>query len=63
MQEDPFKLVLLGRDLRNHGSVSADFMVYENKVAFVVTDRAGVVRLLEYNPLSTMYLPVEVNTR
>ena len=49
---DPYKLVLLGRDLRGAGSVTADFLVHEGRLAFVVTDDTGVVRLLEYNPAS-----------
>ena len=50
-QEEPYKLVSLGREVRGNPVVTADFLVSENKSAFVSTDRHGVVRLYEYDPM------------
>ncbi|GAA5822884.1 hypothetical protein JCM3770_004565, partial [Rhodotorula araucariae] len=49
-QEDPYKLVLLGRDYRPSRVGGANFIVNEGKVAFVSNDDAGVLRLFEYDP-------------
>ena len=49
-QEDPFKLVPLGRDYRQQHIVSADFLIDGDDAAFVVSDREGNLRVLEYNP-------------
>lgn len=51
-QEDPFKLQALGKDYRGHGSSTADFLVHDGRLAFVVSDRDGILRLIEYNPYS-----------
>lgn len=52
LQEDPYKLVLLGRDYRPSRVSSANFLVDNGKVAFVVGDLSGVVRMFEYDPSS-----------
>ncbi|GAA5859437.1 hypothetical protein JCM8547_006821 [Rhodosporidiobolus lusitaniae] len=49
-QEDPYKLVLLGRDYRPAYVSSANFLVNEGKVAFISNDDRGVIRLFEYDP-------------
>jgi cleavage and polyadenylation specificity factor subunit 1 len=49
-QEDPFKLVPLGRDYRQQHIVSADFLIDGDEAAFVASDREGNLRVLEYNP-------------
>ncbi|KPV73773.1 uncharacterized protein RHOBADRAFT_66756 [Rhodotorula graminis WP1] len=49
-QEDPYKLVLLGRDYRPSRVGSANFIVNEGKVAFVSNDDGGNLRLFEYDP-------------
>ncbi|GAA5945459.1 hypothetical protein JCM10213_005995, partial [Rhodosporidiobolus nylandii] len=49
-QEDPYKLVLLGRDFRPTYVSNANFLVNEGKVAFVAGDDKGVLRLFEYDP-------------
>jgi len=51
-QEDPYKLVLLGRDYRPSRVGSANFIVNEGKVAFVSSDDGGNLRLFEYDPTS-----------
>lgn len=49
-QEDPYKLVPLGRDYRQQHVVTTDFLIDGEDAAFVVSDRMGNLRLLEYNP-------------
>ncbi|GAA5960307.1 hypothetical protein JCM8115_001133 [Rhodotorula mucilaginosa] len=49
-QEDPYKLVLLGRDFRPSRVGGANFIVNEGKLAFVSNDDRGVLRLFEYDP-------------
>lgn len=49
-QEDPYKLVLLGRDYRPGRTSSATFLVNDGRVAFVACDLDGVLRVFEYDP-------------
>ncbi|GAA5993443.1 hypothetical protein JCM5350_000095 [Sporobolomyces pararoseus] len=49
-QEDPYKLVFLGRDYRPSRIASANFLVNEGRVAFVTGDDKGVLRMFEYDP-------------
>ncbi|GAA5941609.1 cleavage/polyadenylation factor CFT1 [Sporobolomyces koalae] len=49
-QEDPYKLVFLGRDYRPSRISSANFLVNEGRVSFVTGDDRGVIRLFEYDP-------------
>ena len=61
-QEEPYKLILLGKDWFSGEVTSADFMVYEGKMAFIVTNPQGTIRMLEFNPLrksnSSVTLPI-----
>ena len=50
-QEDPYKVVSLGKTVRGHSAVTADFLVLENKSAFVSTDTDGIIRIYEYDPM------------
>lgn len=52
VQEDPYKLVFLGRDYRLGCTASANFLVNDGRVAFVVGDIYGVLRVFEYDPTS-----------
>ena len=49
-QEDPYKLILLGRDYRAGRTSSATFLVNDGRVAFVACDLDGVLRVFEYDP-------------
>ncbi|KAL8292101.1 hypothetical protein RQP46_001567 [Phenoliferia psychrophenolica] len=49
-QEDPYKLIFLGRDYRPSRTTSANFLVNDGRVAFVVGDIEGVLRVFEYDP-------------
>ncbi|BGP33959.1 mRNA cleavage and polyadenylation factor subunit [Rhodotorula toruloides] len=51
-QEDPYKLVMLGRDYRPSRVEGSNFIVNEGKVAFVSNDDKGVLRLFEYDPMN-----------
>ncbi|SCZ90601.1 BZ3500_MvSof-1268-A1-R1_Chr9g10894 [Microbotryum saponariae] len=51
-QEDPYKLVLLGRDYRPVSVSNSNFLVNDGKVALVVGDLDGVLRMFEYDPLN-----------
>lgn len=46
--------MLLGKDTREQHVSTADFLVSDGKVGFVVTNPKGDVRLLEYNPLRAL---------
>ncbi|KAK4697553.1 cleavage and polyadenylation specificity factor subunit 1, partial [Phenoliferia sp. Uapishka_3] len=61
-QEDPYKLVLLGRDYRASRASSANFLVNDGRVAFVVGDIEGVLRLFEYDPTSEYRIPFRLRT-
>lgn len=41
---------MLGKDYRHQHITSADFLVSQGKVGFVLSDRVGDIRMLEYNP-------------
>ena len=51
-QETPYKILPLGKDARARPTNTADFIVYEGKVGFITSDKAGVFRILEYSPTS-----------
>lgn len=55
-QEEPYKLLMLGKDYRNQHITSADFLVSQGKVGFVLSDRKGDLKMLEYNPGRESYL-------
>nr|GAT45957.1 cleavage and polyadenylation specific protein [Mycena chlorophos] len=49
-QEDPYKLVILARDLSRVCVTRADFFFAAGDAAIVTCDEDGVVRMYEYNP-------------
>lgn len=51
-QEDPYKLQPLGKDYRGKGTSTADFLIHDGRLCFLATDREGILRIIEYNPLS-----------
>lgn len=52
-QSNPYKLVILGRDYRPNLTTSANFLVNDGRLAFIMNDPKGVLRLFEYDPTST----------
>ncbi|KAI6016186.1 CPSF A subunit region-domain-containing protein [Pisolithus marmoratus] len=49
-QEDPYKLVILGKDMRRACTINADFFFTNNELAMTTHDEEGVLRLLSYDP-------------
>lgn len=49
-QEDPYKLVILGKDLRRVCITDAEFFFTNNELAIATHDEEGVLRLLSYDP-------------
>ncbi|KAJ7248582.1 CPSF A subunit region-domain-containing protein [Mycena haematopus] len=49
-QEDPYKLVILAKDLNHVCVTSADFFFAEGEMSIVTGDEDGVIRMYEYNP-------------
>ncbi|KAJ3764362.1 CPSF A subunit region-domain-containing protein [Lentinula raphanica] len=49
-QEDPFKLVLLAKDIRHVCITTADFFFAGNEMAIFTHDEEGILRLYDYNP-------------
>ncbi|KIK53793.1 hypothetical protein GYMLUDRAFT_49207 [Collybiopsis luxurians FD-317 M1] len=49
-QEDPYKLVLLGKDTRHLCVTSSDFFFADNEMAIFTHDEEGIMRLYDYNP-------------
>ncbi|GLB39375.1 putative CPSF A subunit region [Lyophyllum shimeji] len=49
-QEDPYKLVILGKDVNRVSVTTADFFFADSQLSIVTGDEEGVLRLYEYNP-------------
>ncbi|KAF7329846.1 Cleavage and polyadenylation specific protein [Mycena kentingensis (nom. inval.)] len=49
-QEDPYRLVILARDLARVSVTRADFFYAEEEAAIITADEEGVLRMYEYNP-------------
>ncbi|KAG8954872.1 mRNA cleavage and polyadenylation factor subunit [Tulasnella sp. 424] len=51
-QEDPFKLVILGKDPATIGATNANFFFGEGgDLSFVTSDDRGILRIYDYNPM------------
>lgn len=49
-QEDPYRLVFLGRETKSSSVANANFLVHDNKLSIVSGDTSGVIRMHEYDP-------------
>lgn len=49
-QEDPYKLVLLGKDTQHVCVTNADFFFTDGELSLVTGDEEGIMRMYEYNP-------------
>lgn len=58
MQDDPFKLMVLGKDIRRVAVATADFFFTDNEMSIVTSDDEGVVRIYEYNPTGEASVPI-----
>lgn len=55
-QETPYKLIELGHTYVDINCSSVDFTALDGKLGIIVSDMAGTVRILEYNPTSASLL-------
>ncbi|KAG5652679.1 hypothetical protein H0H81_004116 [Sphagnurus paluster] len=49
-QEDPYKLVLLGKDINRVCVTNADFFFADGQLSIVTGDEEGILRVYDYNP-------------
>jgi len=54
IQEDPFKLIVLSKDMAPLRLFSAEFFFAENDLVFLSADLEGVLRLHSYDPSRTV---------
>jgi cleavage and polyadenylation specificity factor subunit 1 len=52
-QEEPFKLVVVSKDVRRHAVGRADLFFDERSVTVVAGDEDGVMRIYAYDPQGT----------
>jgi hypothetical protein len=50
LQEDPYKLLLISKDLRQIPTASVDFFFTNEELGIVNADDEGILRVYEYNP-------------
>lgn len=50
VQDEPYKLTTISKDLREVHAISGDFLVQEGQVTFMITDRKGDMRMLDFDP-------------
>lgn len=53
LQEDPYKLALLSKDIQSVCTTRADFLFTDNDLRIVTGDEDGIMRIYEYNPQGT----------
>ncbi|KZT18929.1 hypothetical protein NEOLEDRAFT_1142724 [Neolentinus lepideus HHB14362 ss-1] len=49
-QEDPYKLVILAKDIHHHCVTSVNFLFADNSLSIVTDDEDGILRMYEYDP-------------
>ena len=49
-QDEPYKFTTISKDLRDIASMTGDFLIHDGQMTFVLTDRDGVLRLLDFDP-------------
>ena len=57
-QEDPYKLVVLAKDVYPVCVTQADLFFAEGRVSVVSSDEDGIIRVYEYDPHSESELSV-----
>ncbi|WWC91156.1 uncharacterized protein L201_006097 [Kwoniella dendrophila CBS 6074] len=50
LQEDPYKLTTISKDLQPVSPVVTDFLVHEGQLTFISNDREGHMRMLDFDP-------------
>lgn len=56
VQEDPFKLAVVAKDLSGVCVVTADFIFGDEEMGIVTSDEEGVLRIYAYDPSGTIPL-------
>lgn len=54
-QEEPYRLIPLGREVRPNATATTDILVSENKGVLVATDVDGIIRMFDYDPLRKLF--------
>jgi cleavage and polyadenylation specificity factor subunit 1 len=55
-QEDPYKLVILGKDTQARCLTCADFFFADECLSIVACDEEGVIRMFDYDPHGALML-------
>ncbi|WWC73047.1 protein CFT1 [Kwoniella pini CBS 10737] len=50
LQEDPYKLTTISKDLQPVSPLVTDFLVHEGQMTFISNDREGNMRMLDFDP-------------
>jgi len=50
LQEDPYKLSVLGKDPHSRALTCADFFFTDGLLSILTCDEEGVIRVFDYNP-------------
>lgn len=58
LQDEPYKLTTISKDLREVHAISGDFLVQEGQVTFLITDRKGDMRMLDFDPAGEAFSPL-----
>ena len=58
--QDPFKLVVLAKDIRSVGVAHADFSFSEDIMSIVTGNDEGVIRIYEYIPDGKLKIPLVI---
>ena len=49
-KDEPYKFTTISKDLREVHAITGDFLVQEGQVTFLITDRKGDMRMLDFDP-------------
>jgi len=63
VQEDPYKLVVLAKDVHLACVTSADFFFADGEMSIITGDEEGVIRMYEYNPNGTVFSLTMMNEK
>lgn len=50
LQENPYKLTVIGRDLQQVSVMTGDFLAHEGSITFITTDKSGIMRMVDFDP-------------
>lgn len=55
LQEDPYRLAVLAKDINHVCVTSADFFFADGEMSIVTGDEEGVIRMYGYDPNGTIF--------